>query len=220
MSRIYLIIAGIFVLAGLIAAFFAPVESMGAQEAFYARLLLVVPPLIAGTVISALAIIISKLEQLQENKNVPAVRTELHQEAHEDFNTFFAEKLHADHKAYEAQEPQSIEQAFISTSSNLPNNESSFEAHQISESSTSENKNPVIERSEEWRAPTVDEFLIKGDAQEHQNPSSRLAREGTFAGRSYRMYEDGSLEIDTDQSTIRFDSLDEFRKFVSSAVID
>jgi hypothetical protein len=207
MSRVYLIIAGLFVLAGFIATVFAPVGSMGAQEAFYAHLILIVPPLIAGTIISALAIIIRKLEQLQEGRALsPRRRAEPHRNENEDFNTLFANKPPA---GYETSEPQQEDQVH-----HLLNHEAPA-VEQTDRYFESESLATVIE--EERRAPTVNEFLVRENMDEQQSPSSKLTREGTFAGRSYRMYEDGSLEIDTDQSTIRFDSLDEFRQFVNSA---
>jgi hypothetical protein len=69
------------------------------------------------------------------------------------------------------------------------------------------------------RVPTVAELLERPpeEAAEEPSPHGRIVREGQFAGRRYRMFEDGSLEIDTDQSTIRFGSLDEFRAFVAAA---
>lgn len=69
------------------------------------------------------------------------------------------------------------------------------------------------------RAPTVAELLQRdpSDAEADAPPIARVTREGQFAGRRYRMFGDGSLEIDTEQSTIRFSSLDEFRAFVASA---
>ncbi len=48
-------------------------------------------------------------------------------------------------------------------------------------------------------------------------PSTEIAvKEGEIAGRKYRLFADGSLEIDTNQSTIRFDSMDEFRQFIQN----
>ncbi len=73
---------------------------------------------------------------------------------------------------------------------------------------------------DEERAPTVAEYLAHPEHHDTQEPNEiprAVMREGQFAGRRYRMFEDGSLEIDTEQSTIKFDSLDEFRSFVSSA---
>ena len=69
------------------------------------------------------------------------------------------------------------------------------------------------------RAPTIAELLERDLA--NWEPSAepvrpQLVREGVFAGRTYRTYDDGSLEIDTDQSTLRFDSLDEFRAFIGN----
>jgi hypothetical protein len=68
----------------------------------------------------------------------------------------------------------------------------------------------------EMRAPTVAEFIARG-SEPDPTPAPRVVREGQFAGRRYRMFEDGSLEIDTEQSTIQFSSLEEFRTFVASA---
>lgn len=69
------------------------------------------------------------------------------------------------------------------------------------------------------RAPTIAE-LLERDLANWEPPEEpvrpRLVREGQFAGRTYRTYDDGSLEIDTDQSTLRFDSLEEFRAFVGN----
>jgi hypothetical protein len=68
------------------------------------------------------------------------------------------------------------------------------------------------------RAPTVAEYMERGaDAIEAEEPPRRVIREGQFAGRRYRMFDNGSLEIDTEQSTIRFATLDEFRAFVAAA---
>lgn len=72
------------------------------------------------------------------------------------------------------------------------------------------------------RVPTIAELLERdlerwNEAAPVEKPKPRLVREGQFAGRTYRTYEDGSLEIDTEQSTLRFDSLDEFRTFVASS---
>lgn len=68
------------------------------------------------------------------------------------------------------------------------------------------------------RAPTVAEFMERGaDAIEAEEAPRRVIREGQFAGRRYRMFDNGSLEIDTEQSTIRFATLDEFRAFVAAA---
>jgi hypothetical protein len=69
------------------------------------------------------------------------------------------------------------------------------------------------------RPPTVAEILARGGEEPPApaEPAPRIVREGQFAGRRYRMFENGSLEIDTDQSTIRFGSLDEFRAFVAAA---
>lgn len=48
-------------------------------------------------------------------------------------------------------------------------------------------------------------------------PSTEEAvKTGEIAGRKYRLFADGSLEIDTNQSTIRFDSMDEFRQFIQN----
>ncbi len=72
--------------------------------------------------------------------------------------------------------------------------------------------------SERPRPPTVAEYVAADEAAltEPAVPARQVVREGQFAGRRYRMFEDGSLEIDTDQSTLRFDSLDEFRAFVAT----
>ncbi|MES2906877.1 MAG: hypothetical protein V4691_07625 [Pseudomonadota bacterium] len=231
MSRIYLVVAFLFVLAGIVASFFAPTENMGSLEAFYARLILIAPPLFVGTVISALALIMRQLEQLIEIKRPPAsikisdalemaeaeeqplsisVPTPARQpewkmpadvpstspaqqtaesENDVDFNRFFASKLRE--PVPSAEEPQQV---------------------------FAEAEPAPVMGDEQRRAPTVDEYLEQDHSQdEDQQPSAALAREGTFAGRSYRMYDDGSLEIDTEQSTIRFESLDEFRAFVSTA---
>jgi hypothetical protein len=69
------------------------------------------------------------------------------------------------------------------------------------------------------RVPTVAELLQRDliNQEADAEPMPRIVREGQFAGRRYRMFENGSLEIDTEQSTIRFASLDEFRAFVASA---
>lgn len=71
------------------------------------------------------------------------------------------------------------------------------------------------------RAPTIAELLAQdlaaAEAAPPEKPKPRVVREGQFAGRSYRTFEDGSLEIDTEQSTLRFDSLEEFRAFVSNS---
>lgn len=71
--------------------------------------------------------------------------------------------------------------------------------------------------AERWRAPTVEQFVAQEPAAQEQEAAlpGKVVREGQFAGRRYRMFENGSLEIDTDQSTLRFDSLDEFRSFVA-----
>jgi hypothetical protein len=199
MSRIYFIIAGAFVLAGLIASVFAPTENMGALEAFYAHLILIAPPLFVGTVISALAVIIGKLDELLGKKDhVAFSAASAEQERGEDFGSLFAEKLRADHAEPSPFEPEA----------RLLFEETAVETTAVPE--------PVPQPAASMRrAPTVDEFIVRGENSQPASP--RLAREGVFAGRNYRMYEDGSLEIDTDQSTIRFDSLDEFRSFVSSA---
>lgn len=78
---------------------------------------------------------------------------------------------------------------------------------------------PHTDEADARRAPTIAELLERDIDHEPQEPepSARIVREGQFAGRRYRMFENGSLEIDTDQSTIRFGSLDEFRAFVSAA---
>jgi hypothetical protein len=71
--------------------------------------------------------------------------------------------------------------------------------------------------TDRWRAPTVEQFVAQEPAAQEQEAAlpGKVVREGQFAGRRYRMFENGSLEIDTDQSTLRFDSLDEFRSFVA-----
>lgn len=197
MSRVYLFIAVIIALTGLAASFFAPTENMGVREAFYAHLLLIAPPLFIATVISALGIIIHRLDQLLGKNGSRADAISIPTAAEnreEDFGSLFAETLRIQ------PEPET-----------LP-----FESQAFSvEEPVAEE--PIQSAEEERRAPTVDEYLLKAHTSEEPPSSSRLAREGTFAGRHYRMYEDGSLEIDTDQSTIRFDSLEEFRAFVSSA---
>lgn len=201
---------------------------MGTLEAFYARLILIAPPLFVGTVISALALIMKQLETLvalqapplsvkigdalaaTENQDaaqvsetpveptaswrmpsdLPSAAAESQQpEENVDFDSFFATKLREN---IEAEERESEEEQPTSVES--------------------------VAIEDVRRAPTVDEYFEQEKAGEMaEEPSSPLAREGTFAGRSYRMYEDGSLEIDTEQSTIRFNSLDEFRAFVSAA---
>jgi hypothetical protein len=68
------------------------------------------------------------------------------------------------------------------------------------------------------RAPTVGEYMERGgEAIEADEPPRRVIREGQFASRRYRMFDNGSLEIDTEQSTIRFATLEEFRAFVAAA---
>ncbi len=200
MSRIYLILAGIFVVAGLIASLFAPTQNMGAHEAFYAHLLLIAPPLFVGTVISALALIIARLDRLLETRAAPraehAAAPAPQEDEDADFNSLFAEKLRADTKTPESSKAEPELPLMRAEPAPEPNNTAS------------------IPRG---RAPTIGEYQSTGGSQEQREQSPRLAREGTFAGRNYRMYEDGSLEIDTDQSTIRFDSLEEFRSFVSTA---
>jgi hypothetical protein len=212
MSRIYLLIAGLFVAAGLAASFFAPTESMGAREAFYAHLILIAPPLFIGTVISALAMIIHRLDQLLEKDgriNAPQKLGRAPEQT-EDFGSLFAEKLRSEQAA----------PASLSTEPEMPFQFETLEIEEEVSAPEPELKSGLQPQpfmpANDWRAPTVDEYLEKG-SDDGQPPSARLAREGTFAGRSYRMYEDGSLEVDTDQSTIRFDSLEEFRGFVSSA---
>ena len=70
---------------------------------------------------------------------------------------------------------------------------------------------------ERQRPPTVEEFIAQDSEAEPPVVPRKVVREGQFAGRRYRMFEDGSLEIDTDQSTLRFDSLEEFRTFVATS---
>jgi hypothetical protein len=205
MSRLYLFIAGAFIAAGLAASYLAPTENMGTQEAFYAHLILLAPPLFIGTVISALAVIIRKLDLLLGKNNQIQVHQKFAEEKTEDFGALLAEKLRADHAAIKS-EPKEPEMPFV------------FEELEVETAALeAEPQLQPLSPAPDWRAPTVDEYLEKGSKDEQPVASARLAREGTFAGRSYRMYEDGSLEIDTDQSTIRFDSLEEFRAFVSSA---
>ena len=70
------------------------------------------------------------------------------------------------------------------------------------------------------QAPTIAELLerdLANWAEATEKPRPRVVKEGHFAGRAYRTFEDGSLEIDTEQSTLRFDSLEEFRNFVSNS---
>ncbi len=78
---------------------------------------------------------------------------------------------------------------------------------------------PGIASQPAARAPTIAE-LLERDLANWEPPAEpvrpQLVREGQFAGRTYRTYDDGSLEIDTDQSTLRFDSLDEFRAFIGN----
>jgi len=71
--------------------------------------------------------------------------------------------------------------------------------------------------TDRWRAPTVEQFVAQEPSAQEPDAAlpGKVVREGQFAGRRYRMFENGSLEIDTDQSTLRFDSLDEFRSFVA-----
>jgi hypothetical protein len=67
------------------------------------------------------------------------------------------------------------------------------------------------------RSPTVADVIARQEQPEPPVPPRIVTREGQFAGRKYRMFQDGSLEIDTEQSTIRFGSLDEFRAFVAQS---
>lgn len=70
------------------------------------------------------------------------------------------------------------------------------------------------------KAPTIAELLERDLVSWNalaEKPKPRIVREGQFAGRTYRTFDDGSLEIDTEESTLRFDSLDEFRNFVSQS---
>lgn len=230
MSRVYLIIAALFVFAGVAASFFAPVDDMGAREAFYARLILVAPPLFIGTLLSALAFILQRLDQLIDMQGLPASSAFQEAQDEEDLIDFDSHEVE-DWGGPEENRPQ------IPVPSSIENKDTtdfdtlfaqklrggqSTETHHAIPSVPQPEKNqaqfeakPRVQ--DERRAPTVDEYL--GQERRHDTPkvnSSPLTREGTFAGRSYRMYENGSLEIDTDQSTIRFDSLDEFRSFVSS----
>jgi hypothetical protein len=209
MSRLYLFIAGLFILAGLAASLFAPTGGMGTQEAFYAHLILIAPPLFVGTVVSALALIIRRLDQLLErDMHLRAAQNfGPAQKQAEDFGSLFAEKLRDD-------------QAILASRSDVPEMPFVFEETMVETAAPEPVMQPQPQPflpTNDWRAPTVDEYLEKGNEDGQQDASMRLAREGTFAGRNYRMYEDGSLEVDTDQSTIRFDSLEEFRSFVSSA---
>lgn len=79
---------------------------------------------------------------------------------------------------------------------------------------------PTREMPAAEKAPTIAELLERDLANWEppaEKPKPRLVREGQFAGRNYRTFDDGSLEIDTEQSTLRFDSLEEFRAFVGSS---
>lgn len=213
MSRLYFILAALFILSGLLASLFAPFDGMGLREMFLARLLLLAPPVFVGTVISALAVIMQRLDRLislqkpaappgkagtpslPESANRPAEEKDYPAaEEKTDFDSFFAATLREEREVQDR----------------TPAAASLWKEEALFQEPDKTGTGPL--------APTVDEFLEK--AQEAGDTDTvyqaTLVREGTFAGRSYRMYEDGSLEIDTDQSTIRFDSLDEFRSFVSS----
>ena len=235
MSRIYLAIAALFVLAGIVAALFAPTESMGLREAFFARLLLLGPSLFIGAIISALAVIMRQLEALSAglsargtrflHDDVPKISGEDFEYARVEDEPVPAQKTDAGSKLSGAQPAGDFETFF-----NAEMRKSQPEAIPV----VSQEKRPLATgmqsavqwpdksdwsaKAEEQRVPTVDEYLSHGQQTDSvpQN-TAPLVREGNFAGRRYRMFDDGSLEIDTDQSTIRFASLEEFRAFVSAA---
>lgn len=225
MSRIYLAVAALFAFAGILVALFAPTEAMGLREAFFARLLLFAPPIFIGTVISALAVIMRQLEQLTASlspeRGAPEIQysafgyadddTMLDEvemppppppsAASSDFETFF--------KAEMRKSPPEAASAGGQEKRSAPAAKP--------EPAAWPGKNEWASEPDKKRAPTVDEYLAQGKQADEPPQVSAPVREGSFAGRRYRMFGDGSLEIDTDQSTIRFASLEEFRTFVSAA---
>lgn len=93
-------------------------------------------------------------------------------------------------------------------------------AEQVAEAPVPSMATPVLDADDTQRAPTVEEYLGRSEPAPEADiveAPRTVVREGQFAGRRYRMFEDGSLEIDTEQSTIKFASLDDFRAFVSAA---
>ena len=220
MSRIFLFASALFVVAACVAAFSAPFEGMGAREILYARFILIGPAVLVAVLVAALAVIMQKLDRLIAQGAVLPVKqsdvTALPQPTpHEDSAQWKPSY------APRAAEPRAAEPSGadmpsrLAEASPIPARPDAPDAYRTHGEAMLENLAENV-KIEDRRAPTVDEFLGQEKRRDEPEQNGVLMREGTFAGRNYRMYEDGSLEIDTDQSTIRFDSLDEFRSFVSN----
>ncbi len=218
MSRIFLFASALFIVAACVAAFSAPFDGMGAREILYARFVLIGPALLIGVLVSALAVIMQKLDRLIVLGNAMLVQAPVRPNALPQ-SDIDIEQGEDDSVSWKADPYQPVEQESFEDRSGLQAKEtaaadsvSSYRSHgEVMLDDLAKNV-----KIEDRRAPTVDEFLGQEKRRDEPEQDAVLMREGTFAGRNYRMYEDGSLEIDTDQSTIRFESLDEFRSFISN----